>query len=59
MNIQTAEELGNKHGMTDKQKLAMIEFAKLHVKQALEAANNTVVRDKYSILNCYPENLIL
>ncbi len=33
----TAEELGNKHYMTDKQKSAMIEFAKLHVKAALKA----------------------
>jgi hypothetical protein len=36
----------------------MIEFAKLHVEAALKAANNTVVRDKYSIPNCYPLNQI-
>ena len=33
----TAEELGNKHYMTDKQKSAMIEFAKMHVESALKA----------------------
>jgi len=32
---------------------AMIAFAKLHVEAALKAANNTVVRDEYSLLNCY------
>jgi len=30
------------------------EFAKLHVTAALKAANNTVIRDKYSIPNAYP-----
>jgi hypothetical protein len=35
--ILTAEEIGNKHDMTDRQKSAMIEFAKLHVEAQQKA----------------------
>ena len=42
---ETAEELGNKHEMTDKQKSAMIEFAKIHVLAALEASSEIPLKD--------------
>ena len=65
MNIPTAEELGNKHDMTDGQKSAMIEFAKLHVQAAIKAASENADMkiekytddwyiDRSSILSAYP-----
>lgn len=77
--IPTAEEFLRQkpfiHGMTrSDQIIAMIEFAKLHVKQALKKASekanltdfaceflqegSTNAIDKESILKAYPENLI-
>ena len=68
MNIPTAEEfaLENMQG-TDLQEIerALIEFAKLHVEAALEAADKTAecnfpegawddIEDKSFILNSYP-----
>jgi hypothetical protein len=60
----TAEELGNKHDMTDKQKSAMIEFAKMHVESALKAKIEAIeehMNDGYSLdeidsftYNAYP-----
>jgi hypothetical protein len=49
---ETSEELGNKHEMTDKQKSAMIEFAKLHVTKALEAASENATIDDIGSPNC-------
>jgi hypothetical protein len=78
-NLPTAEEFCNTFkptGTTWQQNFhqTMIEFAKLHVKVALEAANENVkyefipenhnsfgkvIIDKDSIINAYPENMII
>jgi hypothetical protein len=68
--LPTAEELGNKYSMTDKQKLAMVEFAKLHVQAAIEecierapsgSSTDTVSYEDVveALENCYPlKNII-
>jgi hypothetical protein len=55
-NFLTKNHIGNVGSNTE---MLMIEFAKLHVKAALEAADREVpLHCSEGVLNCYPESNI-